>query len=410
MANRIPQIVIDMSGDNNFQYVRVVQGDSESEIAEVLFVSEGEQWSIPNNVRITLRGTKPDGNPILNDCEVTDSGTVIIKSTEQLTAVLGRRKYEICLYNTEENNQGSITSFPFYIVVVESAMDVGKVTSSQEFTALQNVFASVNSKVEAVDQAVIDVDNTLAEAQNVVSTVSVLQNEMETLKEELSESEIVRESNETVRQENENLRQQSLSGMQTSVESMVATAQSNITNAISNANNAIENADAATERANVAAQACENIVAGTGFISTSEKGVANGVATLNENGIIPDSQMNKDSIIAEITNENIVSALGYTPESSTATKVNSIVSVLSSGWTTSAPYEQTISISGLLPDSKYDVFVKPVFDDTDTPDIVKNKIKNFGFITEESVIENGLLFICHNKKPSIDFSVLVKEV
>ena len=410
MANRIPQIIIDMSGDNNFQYVRAIQGDSESEIAEVLFVSEGEQWSIPNNVRVTLRGTKPDGNPILNDCEVTDSGTVIIKSTEQLTAVLGRRKYEICLYNTEENNQGSITSFPFYIVVVESAMDVGKVTSSQEFTALQNVFASVNSKVEAVDKAVIDVNNTLAEAENVVSTVSVLQNEMETLKEELSGSETVRESNEIVRQENENLRQQSLSEMQTSVESMVATAQSNITNAISNANNAIENADAATERANVAAQACENIVAGTGFISTSEKGVANGVATLNENGIIPDSQMNKDSIIAEITNENIVSALGYTPESSTATKVNFIVSVLSSGWTTSAPYEQTISISGLLPDSKYDVFVKPVFDDTDTPDIVKNKIKNFGFITEESVIENGLLFICHNKKPSIDFSVLVKEV
>lgn len=410
MANRIPQIVIDMSGDNNFQYVRVVQGDSESEIAEILFVSEGEQWSIPNNVRVTLRGTKPDGNPILNDCEVTENGTVIIKSTEQLTAVLGRRKYEICLYNTEENNQGSVTSFPFYIVVVESAMNPKDVVSSYEFTALQNVFASVNSKTEAVDKAVIDVNNTLAEAENVVSTVSVLQNEMETLKEELSESETVRESNETVRQENENLRQQSLSEMQTSVESMVATAQSNITNAISNANNAIENADAATERANVAAQACENIVAGTGFISTSEKGVANGVATLNENGIIPDSQMNKDSIIAEITNENIVSALGYTPESSTATKVNSIVSVLSSGWTTSAPYEQTISIDGLLPDSKYDVFVKPVFDDTDTPDIVKNKIKNFGFITEESVIENGLLFICHNKKPSIDFSVLVKEV
>lgn len=410
MTNRIPQIVIDMSGDNNFQYVRVVQGDSESEIAEILFVSEGEQWSIPNNVRVTLRGTKPDGNPILNDCEVTENGTVIIKSTEQLTAVLGRRKYEICLYNTEENNQGSVTSFPFYIVVVESAMNPKDVVSSYEFTALQNVFASVNSKTEAVDKAVIDVNNTLAEAKNVVSTVSVLQNEMETLKEELSESEIVRESNETVRQENENLRQQSLSEMQTSVESMVSTAQSNITNAISNANNAIENADAATERANVAAQACENIVAGTGFISTSEKGVANGVATLNENGIIPDSQMNKDSIIAEITNENIVSALGYTPESSTATKVNSIVSVLSSGWTTSAPYEQTISIDGLLPDSKYDVFVKPVFDDTDTPDIVKNKIKNFGFITEESVVENGLLFVCHNKKPSIDFSVLVKEV
>ena len=410
MDNKIPQVVINMSEDNNFDYIRVVQGDSGSDIAEITFISEGEKYNVPDNVRVTLRGTKPDGNPILNDCEVTNVGTVLIQSTEQLTAVLGRRKYEICLYNTEENNQGSITSFPFYIVVVESALNPKDVVSTYEFTALQNVFASVNSKVEAVDQAVIDVDNTLTEAQNVVSTVSVLQNKMETLKEELSESEIVRESNETARQENEDLRQQSLLEMQTSVESMVATAQSNMSNAISNVNDAVENADTATERANSAAQACENIVAGTGFISSSEKGVNGGVATLGDTGIIPDTQMNKSTIVNQITKDNIISGLGYTPEDANASKVKTVVTILSSEWGDSAPYSQTVAIEGLMPDSKYDIFVKPFFDESDTSDIVKNKIKSFGFITEESVVENGLLFVCHNKKPSIDFSVLVKEV
>ena len=397
MANRIPQIIIDMSGDNNFQYVRAIQGDSESEIAEVLFVSEGEQWSIPNNVRVTLRGTKPDGNPILNGCEVTNVGTVIIKSTEQLTAVLGRRKYEICLYNTEENNQGSMTSFPFYIVVVESAMDVGKVTSSQEFTALQNVFASVNSKVIAVDDAVNKVSVALEQANEAEQSVSVLKTELETLKDELSSFDV---------DEIENRVNTSISNIEERANNAIQSAE----NATTDFNDAIERNNVAIERANSAAKACEDIVVGTGFISSSEKGANSGVATLDDTGIIPDVQMNKSTIVNQITKDNIIAGLGYTPENANVSKIKTAVTILSSGWGDSAPYSQTVTIEGLMPDSKYDIFVKPIFDESDTSDIVKNKIKSFGFITEESVVENGLLFVCHNKKPSIDFSVLVKEV
>ena len=397
MANRIPQIIIDMSGDNNFQYVRAIQGDSESEIAEVLFVSEGEQWSIPNNARLTLRGTKPDGNPILNGCEVTNVGTVIIKSTEQLTAVLGRRKYEICLYNTEENNQGSMTSFPFYIVVVESAMDVGKVTSSQEFTALQNVFASVNSKVIAVDDAVNKVSVALEQANEAEQSVSVLKTELETLKDELSSFDV---------DEIENRVNTSISNIEERANNAIQSAE----NATTDFNDAIERNNVAIERANSAAKACEDIVVGTGFISSSEKGANSGVATLDDTGIIPDVQMNKSTIVNQITKDNIIAGLGYTPENANVSKIKTAVTILSSGWGDSAPYSQTVTIEGLMPDSKYDIFVKPIFDESDTSDIVKNKIKSFGFITEESVVENGLLFVCHNKKPSIDFSVLVKEV
>lgn len=54
---------------------------------------------------------------------------------------------------------------------------------------------------------------------------------------------------------------------------------------------AIANAENATNRANLAAEACEEIVAGTGFISVTEKGIPNGVATLNSEGKVPMDQL-----------------------------------------------------------------------------------------------------------------------
>ena len=57
------------------------------------------------------------------------------------------------------------------------------------------------------------------------------------------------------------------------------------------ADTAAQEANAATERANKAAQDAENVVAGKGFIATSEKGIAGGVATLDESGQVPKEQI-----------------------------------------------------------------------------------------------------------------------
>ena len=54
---------------------------------------------------------------------------------------------------------------------------------------------------------------------------------------------------------------------------------------------AVQNANTATDRANLAAEACEEIVAGTGFISVTEKGLAGGVATLDQTGKVPLEQL-----------------------------------------------------------------------------------------------------------------------
>lgn len=81
-----------------------------------------------------------------------------------------------------------------------------------------------------------------------------------------NDAELIRVSNEEIRKEQENIRQ---------------------TNTFA----AIENAEKATDRANIAAKSCEDIITGTGFITTAEKGVANGIATLDENGKVNQSQI-----------------------------------------------------------------------------------------------------------------------
>lgn len=54
---------------------------------------------------------------------------------------------------------------------------------------------------------------------------------------------------------------------------------------------AIDNCNTATDRANKAAQDAEDVVAGKGFIASSEKGAAGGVATLDESGKIPQEEI-----------------------------------------------------------------------------------------------------------------------
>lgn len=63
-----------------------------------------------------------------------------------------------------------------------------------------------------------------------------------------------------------------------------------------NTEQAIDDCDEATERANTAAQAAEDMVAGKGLVMSTEKGVANGVATLDGNAKIPQNQIDGSNI------------------------------------------------------------------------------------------------------------------
>ena len=115
------------------------------------------------------------------------------------------------------------------------------------------------------------------------------------------QAESVRISNENARVSNENSRisaesaraeaEKDRASNETTRQSQEATRQYQEEARQTNTATAIANAGAATERANLAAEACEDIVASTSFISTTEKGIAGGVATLDADGKIPTEQL-----------------------------------------------------------------------------------------------------------------------
>ena len=90
------------------------------------------------------------------------------------------------------------------------------------------------------------------------------------------QNEIVRETNEATRQSNEQERENLRDGLVT---------------ATNDANNATLEAERATQYAQQMADECRNIVVGTGLIPSTEKGAVNGVASLDENGKVPASQL-----------------------------------------------------------------------------------------------------------------------
>lgn len=90
------------------------------------------------------------------------------------------------------------------------------------------------------------------------------------------QNEIVRETNEATRQSNEQERENLRDGLVT---------------ATNDANNATLEAKRATQYAQQMADECRNIVVGTGLIPSTEKGAVNGVASLDENGKVPASQL-----------------------------------------------------------------------------------------------------------------------
>ena len=103
-------------------------------------------------------------------------------------------------------------------------------------------------------------------------------------------------------------------------QSYKAEAQTSATDAANSASDAQIYANRAAESAAKA----EEVVGGN-FIPMSAKGAANGVASLDDSGKIPEEQL-PDNVGGDITRDEVIAALNYTPISSTDNTQNNVAS------------------------------------------------------------------------------------
>lgn len=237
---------------------------------------------IPRGVKDTeaarIRLQKPDRTYVYNDCDVLEDGRVFITLTEQILAVEGNAVCDIQLVDEET---GIIYSTKNFIINIDkTAVDNSVMASTNEFDALNKLIATnkkINDELKANEEIrqaneferienetcreenEADRQNDEAERVNAENTRSINENQR-------IENEDIRKSNEAVRQDNETNRQ-------------------------INSNVAVLNAEKATEKANDAANNLQNKLDSHYFVLSEDKGIANGIAELDSNGLILSRQL-----------------------------------------------------------------------------------------------------------------------
>lgn len=312
--------------NNNIVSINVKQLDTQSRYINITCTDSGKKITLnKDSMSVYVGYKKTDGNNCFYEAEILDDGTILLEIKEQMVVVSGRQQADVYIVATgdtvvenlsdissiSELGVAIISTMPFYINVIPTLVNHSEVVSNSDMDALNEAI----SRLAYAEQHIKEVDDTA------------------------SANEEIRQANETAREEAETARQATIEEAKSVIVS-ANNATEDCNTATSNANTATQNAIAATasaneaaSSANSAAERCQEIideVEENGAVLNSQVGVANGVASLDSNGIVPSSQL-PFSVINNTTTTTTGNALdayqGYILKTN-ITSINELISTL----------------------------------------------------------------------------------
>ncbi len=244
----IQQYTVDFSGNNNFLFVKGIQGDGYgTRYVDISLLNDTQPYIInPESVRVVIRGTKPDSTVVFNECEIINENTIRVEITQQMSAVSGKGNYEISIMALEENR--TLTSFPFFIIISKSSFDIGYVVSSDEFGLLISQINKVDALEVNITKIIEDTLELNEESKAQVESCRAATNEAIEATDSLKEFQDTAEKAEIQRIKNEEERQSNtaIAIKNTEKATQDAIAQTNIMNELKES---IENAESERETA-----------------------------------------------------------------------------------------------------------------------------------------------------------------
>ena len=206
------KIVLDLY-QNRYVSTNVAQYDIDSRELIVQITDDGQPYYLdPTTVKVRIKYMKTDGNPVFNDCEILENGTVKVTYTDQMTAVAGRCDSELMLIDTK--SQAVLHTMHFISNVIASSVGDDVIESTPEFTSLERALIKVDGLEETIknaDKLVEQLDETLSDAEaseTIRKQNEILRTSAEILRDENEQKRIDaeedRETNETERLQNEN--------------------------------------------------------------------------------------------------------------------------------------------------------------------------------------------------------------
>ncbi|MCM1365429.1 MAG: phage baseplate upper protein [Faecalibacterium sp.] len=165
----IKKIELDFARDTTQVNVYAKQYDTGSRFVEIIPLNKGERWTVQEGTLAKLRLTKPDGNIVMNDAQLTEDGTVLVELTMQALNVSGKVRAEIAFYKDDS----VISSQIFFINVEKAAFDENVPKSTPEYESLTKTLSRAQLAVSDAEQAA---ENANRAAKNADSASRIVQN------------------------------------------------------------------------------------------------------------------------------------------------------------------------------------------------------------------------------------------
>lgn len=190
--------------------VYCVEGDINSRRIIITLTNDGQPYELSDNIYVSYKVRKPDGNIIYNPITDIIDGEIYIDLTEQCTSYVGIAHTELQLIKNATSvglNDGQvISSMPFNIVIRPSVINNDALESTDEFGTLTKLI----TENKAMNDSLKELEDTLNnnEKSRMLSEEQRKQNEnnRQLAERNRTTNEDTRQYNESIRQTNEQTR------------------------------------------------------------------------------------------------------------------------------------------------------------------------------------------------------------
>ena len=268
---------LDMNPSSVPPVIRVKQGDGFARFVRITLTRDGVTYIPEEGVYFVFRCEKPDGRAVVTDSRTTDpelerklinvdtsTGVVTVELIDQVDAVVGLCKCDLCLIKAEK----VLSTVPFMIEIIASPDVADRSISSDAFRVFENALAEFDEKIDEVDEVVEwahgEVDDTVDWAHDEIdAAVDRADTATANTNAAIANAETAT-TNANTATTNANTARDNANAAATNANKkadLANTAASTANTAASTADTATANANTARDRANAAAASLENMTA-----------------------------------------------------------------------------------------------------------------------------------------------------
>lgn len=201
----ITDVQIDLYGETQRYLASAKQGDRASRYLRVQLMNNGNEFQIPDGVRLIANIKKPDGKFCYNECS-TEDNRVMVQLTSQALAAAGTAYCDIEIRTS--TGAFILSSAAFTIEIEPSMRDEDAILSTNEITALESQVQRYIDSLVAARQQILDTEEAFRIAEAARAKAENDRAAAETTRVENEKARITAESN----REKELIRMQQATG------------------------------------------------------------------------------------------------------------------------------------------------------------------------------------------------------